>query len=113
MRSVGPVIAMVADDGVMRISAVTRRRNILTGRVTATVRGGSAAIPDFGRAVPLSRVLVSGNADAVYVLWQDGAFVRFDTRNLREPASPSAATCCATMPCASRWPASCWAATPC
>ncbi len=86
VRSVGPVIAMVTDDGVMRISAVTRRRNILTGRVTATVRGGSAAIPDFGRAVPLSRVLVSGNADAVYVLWQDGAFVRFDTRNLREPA---------------------------
>ena len=85
VRSVGPVIAMVSDDGVMRISAVTRRRNILTGRVTATVRGGSAAIPDFGRAVPLSRVLVSGNADAVYVLWQDGAFVRFDTRNLREP----------------------------
>ena len=86
VRSVGPVVAMVSDDGVLRVTAVTRRRNILTGRVTATVRGGSAAIPDFGRAVPLARVLVSGNADAVYVLWQDGAFVRFDTRNLREPA---------------------------
>ena len=86
VRSVGPVIAMVTDDGVLRVSAVRRRRNILTGRVTSTVRRGSAAIPDFGRAVPLSRVLVSGNADAVYVLWQDGAFVRFDTRNLREPA---------------------------
>ena len=86
VRSVGPVIAMVTDDGVLRVRAVTRRRNILTGRVTSSVRGGSAAIPDFDRDVPLSRVLVSGNADAVYVLWADGAFVRFDTRDLRQPA---------------------------
>ena len=86
VRSVGPVIAMVTDDGLLRVSAVTRRRNILTGRVTSSVRDGSAAIPDFDRDVPLSRVLVSGNADAVYVLWADGAFVRFDTRDLRQPA---------------------------
>ena len=86
VRSVGPVIAMVTDDGLLRVSAVTRRRNILTGRVTSSVRDGSAAIPDFDRDVPLSRVLVSGNADAVYVLWEDGAFVRFDTRDLRQPA---------------------------
>ena len=86
VRSVGPVIAMVTDDGLLRVSAVTRRRNILTGRVTSSVRDGRAAIPDFDRDVPLSRVLVSGNADAVYVLWEDGAFVRFDTRDLRQPA---------------------------
>ena len=86
VRPVGPVVAMVTDDGVLRVRAVTRRRNILTGRVTSSVRGGSAAIPDFDRDVPLSRVLVSGNADAVYVLWADGAFVRFDTRDLRQPA---------------------------
>ena len=86
VRSVGPVIAMVNDDGVLRVSAVTRRRNILTGRVTVSVRGGSIAIPDFDRGVELARVLVSGNADTVYVLWRDGAFVRFDTRDLGRPA---------------------------
>ena len=86
VRPVGPVVAMVTDDGLLRVSAVTRRRNILTGRVTSSVRGGSAAIPDFDRDVPLSRVLVGGNANAVYVLWEDGAFVRFDTRDLRQPA---------------------------
>ena len=86
VRPVGPVVAMVTDDGLLRVSAVTRRRNILTGRVTSSVRGGSAAIPDFDRDVPFSRVLVGGNANAVYVLWEDGAFVRFDTRDLRQPA---------------------------
>lgn len=85
IRSIGPVIAMVTDDGLLRVSSVTRRRNILTGSVTTSVRGGAAAIPDFKRAATLSAVLVSGNADAVYVLWEDGAFVRFDTRDVRQP----------------------------
>ena len=86
MRSMGPVVAAVTGDGALRVSAVTRRRNILTGRVTASVRGGSIPIPGFDRDAELARVLVSGNADAVYVLWRDGAFVRFDTRDFSRPA---------------------------
>ena len=86
VRSVGPVIAAVTDDGMLRVNSVTHRRNILTGRVTTSVRGGTIPIPDFDRDVALSRVLMTGNADAAYVLWQDGAFVRFDTRDLRQPA---------------------------
>lgn len=85
VRSVGPVIAMVTDDGLLRISSVVRRRNILTGRVTTSIRSGKTLIPEFDRPVALSDVLISGNADAIYVLWKDGTFVRFDTRDLRQP----------------------------
>lgn len=86
VRSVGPVIAVVTGDGALRVRAVTRRRNILTGRVTASVRGGSVPIPGFDRQAELVRVLVTGNADAAYVLWRDGTFVRFDTRDVSRPA---------------------------
>lgn len=85
VRSVGPVIAMVTDDGMLRVRAVRLRTNILTGRVTASITGGTIPIPDFDRDSDLAAVMISGNADAVYVLWKNGEFVRFDTRDFSQP----------------------------
>ncbi|HVR30048.1 MAG TPA: hypothetical protein VMS86_10995, partial [Thermoanaerobaculia bacterium] len=82
-RAAGPVLAYLTADGVLRISQVHRRRNVLTGEVTTSLSGGETSI-DLARGLP-HWLLVSGLGDNVYLAWRDGRLERYDTRDIGQP----------------------------
>ena len=84
MQSSGPVIATLAADGTFRIQNLTSRRNLLTGKVTTTLSGGSLLVPQREAGLP-THMLISGQGDVAYLAWPDGYLVRLDTRDISEP----------------------------
>ncbi|HUF79213.1 MAG TPA: ABC transporter permease subunit [Thermoanaerobaculia bacterium] len=83
VRSAGPLLASLTADGVLSISQVTQRRNLLTGEVMTALAGGELTL-DLARGLP-SWVLLSGLGDNVYLAWRDGRLERYDTRDLGRP----------------------------
>ena len=80
----GPVFCALTADGKLRISAVRKRKNMLTGKETATVTSGELPF-DQERRGPPDHVLLSGLGDNVYLLWKDGHLSRFETRTPSQP----------------------------
>lgn len=70
--------------GELKIEQVSERKNILTQKVTRTVRGGS--VPYQGRAdgAEPEHLMLSGLGDNAFLVWRDGHAMRFDTRNVSE-----------------------------
>lgn len=82
----GRTFVALTAEGELRIEQVTERTNLLTKKVTRTVREGAipfAAAP--GRGEPM-RVLLSGRGDSVILIWKDGRAERYDTRNIEAAA---------------------------
>jgi phosphate transport system permease protein len=82
----GPVYAVLTADGKLRVNAVEKRDNLLTGETELEVTGGevplaadTGALPDF--------LKISGLGDALYVAWRDGRIRRFITRDPERPVS--------------------------
>ncbi|MFW6198382.1 MAG: hypothetical protein ACOC5E_01015, partial [Acidobacteriota bacterium] len=85
VRSSGPLLASLTADGVLRVSRVSQRRNLLTGEVTTTLSGGELSLDlDASRGLP-GWLLFSGLGDNVYLAWEDGRLERYDTRDLAAP----------------------------
>jgi phosphate transport system permease protein len=79
----GRLLASVAEDGVLRLSRATRKKNLLTGKETlATVRGELALELPSERGPP-DWLLLSGLGDNVFLLWRDGTLWRCDARDLQ------------------------------
>ncbi|MGP1309214.1 MAG: ABC transporter permease subunit [Phycisphaerales bacterium] len=85
VRPQGPIIAALADDGTLHIKNILERRNILTGKTTVTLTGGQAPIELVAQRGAPKRLLLTGVADNVYIVWDDGTLARYDTRNIRAP----------------------------
>ncbi len=85
IRPAGPIVASLAANGMLRISEVSRRKNLLTGKVTARLTGGEVqvALPADGSLPRWLRL--SGLGDNVYLAWEDGRVLRYDTRETAEP----------------------------
>jgi phosphate transport system permease protein len=87
VQGAGPLLASLTADGVLGISQVSRRRNLLTGEVTTTLAGSEIALDlglDSGRGLP-GWLLISGLGDNVYLAWKDGRLERYDTRDIGRP----------------------------
>ncbi|MDZ7641280.1 MAG: hypothetical protein U5J62_04545 [Desulfurivibrio sp.] len=84
MLSSGPVVATLDDQRTFRIQKFSKRRNLLTGKVTITPSGGSMTIPRREEGLP-SGLLLSGRADIAYLTWPDGHLLRLDTRDINKP----------------------------
>ncbi len=84
VRSSGPVVATVNQDGVLSIASVNIRQNILTGQVTVTTTGGTLDISELDSSAPPISLLVNAFADTVYLVWSDGRYARVDARNLQD-----------------------------
>ena len=85
VRPSGPTIAAFTADGFLRIKRVTQRRNLLTGKVTTTLTGGEVKVDmPPGKGEP-AYLLLSGIADTLYLVWEDGYLMRFDARNIDQP----------------------------
>ncbi|WP_305043226.1 ABC transporter permease subunit [Geoalkalibacter sp.] len=83
-RPGGPVISFLSADGSLHIKSLTSRRNLLTGETITTLAGGSMQMPHVEAGLP-SYLLLSGVADNVFVVWEDGYLVRVDARDLVAP----------------------------
>lgn len=80
----GPLLCALTADGRLHLEALRERRNLLTG--TTTYQPLSSALP----YAPVAgdepaHILVSSFGDNVYVAWEDGRLLRFDTRELARP----------------------------
>lgn len=84
MTNSGPILSYVTEDGVVRVQSMVSRRNLLTGKVTTTVTGGSVDLDFSEHGKPLF-LGVSGRGDTAYLVWQDGHLVRIDSRNMNAP----------------------------
>lgn len=73
----------VDSDGVPRLSKTESRKNLLTGKLTTAVTTTALpALPKDGRVVD---VLMTENADQVYVADESGIIYRYDTRDFNKP----------------------------
>jgi phosphate transport system permease protein len=85
IRPSGPVVCALTSSGRLLIKQVFRTRNLLTGKVATTFEGGELSLdPRPGHGLP-RHLLLSGVADSVLVVWEDGHAVRIDTREVASP----------------------------
>jgi phosphate transport system permease protein len=81
-RTQGPMLVALGADGTLRVKDVVQRKNLMTGKVTTTLSGGDVAVPTpSGAGAPVS-VAILGVGTSAMVIWEDGRFVRLDTRNV-------------------------------
>lgn len=77
-------VALLTDDGELRIARVKRTTNILTKKVTTKLTQGTLPIELPGAKRP-TQLRLSGLGDCVYLAWEDGLVRRFDTRVINQP----------------------------
>jgi phosphate transport system permease protein len=70
--------------GVGRLSRAETRINLMTRAATMTTR--TSTLPELPQGTPIRSVLLSSQADQVYVGVTDGTVVRYDTRDFDQPA---------------------------
>lgn len=79
------ILAVLTQDGDLRIATVRRTRNILTGEVKTRLKEGKVQI-DTGKDASLPAWLkLAGLGDSVCLVWEDGRLLRYDTRKTTEP----------------------------
>jgi len=78
----GPLVAAVDEAGRVRVETITSKRNMMTGKMTATPRGTSIE-PTDGFATRFIRVSTLG--DQLFLIAADGAARRYLIRNLDAP----------------------------
>lgn len=69
--------------GVGRLTRADTRINLMTGAQTVTTR--TTTLPSLPAATQVKKVLLTGQADQVYVGVADGTVFRFDTRDFENP----------------------------
>jgi phosphate transport system permease protein len=84
ISSRGAIFAVLTASGELHVAQVTKKKNLLTGKETTRLREGwlNVDLPQ-GRLPQYLRL--AGLGDAVYLVWEDGRLVRFDTRNIERP----------------------------
>jgi phosphate transport system permease protein len=86
VRPTGPILAAVTADGTLHIKAITERRNMLTGKTSVSFMGGQVPVEGFASAGMPKSLLLTGVADNAFLVWPDGALVRYATL---DPVNPS------------------------
>ncbi|MCE9589965.1 MAG: ABC transporter permease subunit [Planctomycetes bacterium] len=78
------VFAVLGQDGQLVIENVRARRNIMTGKTTFTKQTARLPFDKSTHRLPMF-LRLAGLGDNVFVAWEDGTLVRYDTRNLAAP----------------------------
>lgn len=84
MQPSGPVVASLGADGTFRINSTSSTTNLLTGETTSTLSEGELKLDLAKRGLP-AHLLLAGQSDTVFLVWEDGHLLRLDTRELEEP----------------------------
>jgi phosphate transport system permease protein len=78
----GPVFCALNSDNVLLVRSVTSRKNLMTGKITYRVRGGSLSLDTTRHGGEPRYLSLAGLGDTVYLAWTDGSLERFDTSDL-------------------------------
>ena len=84
VSSRGSIVAMLMADGQLRVAQVTKKKNLLTNKVTTRLREGTVQVR-LSRNEPPKWLKLAGLGDNVLLIWEDGTLLRFDTRNSTAP----------------------------
>lgn len=78
----GPVLASLADDGVLRVARLTRQTNMMTGEERLELENGELALDFAALGSPPAWLGVTGLGDSVYLVWDEGNVWRCDVHDL-------------------------------
>jgi phosphate transport system permease protein len=83
LGTTGPMLAALDGAGVLHMSSLRERRNLLTGEVTVTITGGSLDLRATGlleeSGIAPAHLLLTGLGDNAMLAWSDGRLIRIDT----------------------------------
>jgi phosphate transport system permease protein len=85
VRSKGPILAILTTDGKLHINSIRETENFITGEPMRELSGVEMDSPRHEDKGPPQHLLVSGQGDDVYLIWDDGTLVRIDIRDLESP----------------------------
>jgi len=86
IRPSGPVFAALDTTGTLVLRSVRERKNLLTGEITRTLRGGDLDVSAAGGDAALARwLLINGHGDNLFLAFADGRTVRYDIGDIRNP----------------------------
>jgi len=85
VRSNDVIFAAMDKTGRVFVKSARKFENLMTGEVTIELSGGEFTVksPD-GLGRP-DHLMLSGGGDCVYIVWNNGRVVRYDTRDLDNP----------------------------
>jgi len=85
IRPSGPIVAALDSTGTVHLHSVSRRRNLLTGKTTVQLKGGSFKLETSEAGLP-EWLMLNGRGDALYAAWRDGRLLRYDTSRIESPS---------------------------
>lgn len=77
------ILALLTDERELRIATLRKTKNLLTGKTTTRLREGTIQVEE-GADLP-SYLKLAGLGDSVFLAWDSGRLLRYDTRKPREP----------------------------
>ena len=81
----GEIFAVLTGESELRLARVTRRKNLLTGKITTRLREGKLDVELPEGAGKPRFLMLAGLGDSVALVWEDGRLLRYDTRNTTQP----------------------------
>ena len=84
ISSRGSIFAVLSASGELHVAQVTKKKNLLTGKETTRLREGRLKV-DLPQGRLPKYLRLAGLGDTVFLVWEDGRLVRFDTRNIERP----------------------------
>lgn len=84
LPSGGVMMTGLSEDKTLYVNGIRETRNILTGKTTFRLSGGSLRLSDevTGERGPAEYVMFEGRGDSVTLVWPDGYVIRLDTRDM-------------------------------
>jgi len=82
VRPSGPVFAALDSAGTLALRSVRERKNLLSGEITRTLRGGDLTVP---QAHDARWLLINGRGDNIFLARPDGLTLRVDASDIRQP----------------------------
>ena len=79
-KNSGPILAAFSDSGRLHIAEVSRTRNLLTGKVSVQLFGGSMQVPPSADGESVFWLGLAGLGDNAFLAWRGGRLLRIDTR---------------------------------
>ncbi len=79
-KNSGPVVAAYTASGTLHLAEVSQSRNLMTGKVTVKLFGGSLPVKQQVDDSQPFWLGLAGQGDNILLAWRDGELQRFDTR---------------------------------
>lgn len=85
IRSNDVIFAAMDATGKVFVKSVRKFENLMTGEIDLELSGGEFPVKIPEKLPPPHHLMLSGGGDCVYVAWNNGRMVRYDTRDLDKP----------------------------